>query len=311
MFFASAAALFAAQRANGTSAAGRGAWGDHPADGFVGKPARGALYRGQQASIGMHRRTHNTARYVAGAQWDLPPQDTVVFLGSGGSEIARRAALGSWFEGVLGLSAAPAAAVFFNDLRAAYAPGNMSAGAGGAGRRLLCARRGAMTSQKPRMFTTAADAWMFRCGRPPRDSLTASCSPPPHTLWPTEPCTALTLHRAGTTHTGRRGSRRAASRRTPRTRRDRSPSSTARACTAAASSTTTSSRPRCTRRACTSSSCRAWTTSPSRNRCGAAHRDQEPRHCPWSRGARCRRGRGLPLARQRGFIRRPTRRAPQ
>jgi hypothetical protein len=115
------------------------------------QPARGPEYTGQQPAIHRASASAVTAKFVTGSQWHLPPIDHVVYLGSGGKEIDHRGKLGGWFEGVLALSAPQGAGVHFNDLRKSYNATH-----------LLCARRGGMPSWKPRVFTTAADAWLFR-----------------------------------------------------------------------------------------------------------------------------------------------------
>ena len=180
MFFAAASQLFAAQRANmsetpftpasaldaaaaaaaapGGSAfpppptAGMSTWGDHPSDGYVGRPPRGMEFVGQSPLlINMHAPTPNTAKWVQGAQWAVPPMDALIFLGSGGLEIKERSRLGVWFASVLNMSVQAHTDAFFADARAAY---NTS--------HLLCSRRGAFPSQKPKLFTSLSDGWMFR-----------------------------------------------------------------------------------------------------------------------------------------------------
>ena len=185
MFFAATSQLFAAQRSNMSSSAppvdpATGTprvqvWGDHPHDATVHRPFKGMEFVGQSPSIfrAGAAGTPNTAKFVVGAQWDLPPIDKLVYLGSGGLEIEHRGKLGAWFGSVLNLSAQAHTDAYFNNIRREY---NAS--------HLLCARRGAMPSQKPRMFTTGADAWMFRqyaynvAGLSARSVLTHSMYPP-------------------------------------------------------------------------------------------------------------------------------------
>ena len=165
MFFSSVSALYAARRANSTSRGG-GSFGEHPNDGYILKPISGLETAGQRRTITMSTRTANTARFVVGQQWDMPSlggDAIVAMMGSGGREIASRRALNPWFAGVLDLAAGNAdlqdsPSVRFEDLRMAYRP----APDDGSPHRLLCARRGVMTSSKPRLFSSASDAWMFR-----------------------------------------------------------------------------------------------------------------------------------------------------
>ena len=94
----------------------------------------------------------NTARWVVGPQWGpLPSQDVVSFIGWGGVQAESRKSVGEWYEDTLKLAVQPQAQVYFNDLRSRYNSTH-----------LLCARRGAVTGTKPRIFSSHADAWMFR-----------------------------------------------------------------------------------------------------------------------------------------------------
>lgn len=161
-------------------------WGAHPLDGWMHAPARGWLYAGQSrtswrsstlSDTGHDSRSSvsaNTVRWVVGPQWGpLPSQDLVLFLGWGGVQTDSRAKLGSWFEGTLALGAQRHSQVFFNDLRSAYNATH-----------LLCARRGAVTGSKPRIFSSHADAWMWRqyaymaTGLTAKGVLTQSIYPP-------------------------------------------------------------------------------------------------------------------------------------
>jgi hypothetical protein len=116
----------------------------------------------------------NTVRWVVGPQWGpLPRQDVVLLLGWGGVQTPSRAGLGRWFEGTLALGVQAHSQVFFNDLRSRYNATH-----------LLCARRGAVTGAKPRIFASHTDAWRWRqyaymaVGLTARGVLTQAMYPP-------------------------------------------------------------------------------------------------------------------------------------
>ena len=153
-------------------------WGSHPMDGWVHPaPPNSALYHdstnggwyGTQRHIFRSRRvtaTHgrssssssssstsgNTASWVSGSQWGpLPSMDTVIFLGIGGEDIRGTFNLSTWLKGSLGLLVQNHTRAYFADLRKNYRKEH-----------LLCARTGVWSSQKPRVFSSHTDAWMFR-----------------------------------------------------------------------------------------------------------------------------------------------------
>ena len=163
--------LFAAQRANST-----GGWGGHPMDGIAFVPGPGASYIGQMKSIntvgellryggpqGVHtpgdiKLTDNSATWRVGPQWGpLPPMDTVLFVGAGAAEAGVGQSvppLTSWHNATLTLASQ-------HHTRHVYAP-QLQAKAGYSRSHLLCARRGVLTSPKPRLHSDFADAWMWR-----------------------------------------------------------------------------------------------------------------------------------------------------
>ena len=170
MWMTSVLGLYAAQRANvSTSALSTGAanglllpsgqtrsFGSHPNDGYVHHPVRGPSMGG--AEPGAIRRlepTNVTAGWVSGPQWGpFPPQQAAFFVGPGaaGDGGLRSASdVRPWMAAALNISAQPGLTSFYGDVNSVYSS-----------RHLLCSRRAVVPSLRPRLFSTRADAWMWR-----------------------------------------------------------------------------------------------------------------------------------------------------
>ena len=166
--------LYTAQRANASAA-----WGQHPNDGWLHRQLIAPEYQGREISTSRRRPTNTTTRWVSGPQWGpFPPMDTVMFVGNGATEVASAADLQPWMAMTLPLALQNHSRAFFADGRAVY---NSS--------RLLCARRAVTSSFKPKVFSSSADAWLFRqyayqVAKVPADT-------PPHPKYPPRQITIM------------------------------------------------------------------------------------------------------------------------
>lgn len=143
--------LYAAVRNNAS-----GPPGSHPLDGFMqGLPEEAVA--GASQTIKRGPRTPNRVAWRVGPQWDLPPMSLVAALGDGAREVPSAHHLLDWMASSLRLAVGghapgqPPPQLFFNDLLSRYSRS-----------RLLCARRAVLPSSKPRLFSSASDAWIFR-----------------------------------------------------------------------------------------------------------------------------------------------------
>ena len=137
--------LFDALRSNATPA-----FGEHPADGYLQWQANGRI-TGGSGSIVRSQETHNRMAFKQGAQWPMPPMDTVLFTGDGAVVLDNVDALSSWFRRTLQLATQPHSRHYFNDLLKELNDHHF-----------LCATRGAMPGVKNKFFTGRSDAWMWR-----------------------------------------------------------------------------------------------------------------------------------------------------
>ncbi len=138
-------ALYDAQRSNKT-----GGFGSHPSDGYIHYQRIHEI--ASQPNIFLGPRTRNPVMWKVGAQWDLPPQDYVIFTGDGALEIPAMEELRDWFKSMLSLSTQAQTKHYFSDILTRLDREHI----------VCMPRRTAIPSVKNKWFTGRADAWMMR-----------------------------------------------------------------------------------------------------------------------------------------------------
>lgn len=179
-WFSKIGALYDAQRANGSSSHEFGA---HPMDsypsfsppGYFGNRATTITYKdmedlrkslqandgkGVPSSQQQSKLTINSLEFdnpfnhiswKVGPQWNIPPMDTILFVGDGAKEIKDIDNLGHWFKGTLKLATQPHTKSFFYNGMTKFSPNH-----------LICSTKGVIPGGKNKFFTGRADAWLFR-----------------------------------------------------------------------------------------------------------------------------------------------------
>lgn len=139
-------ALYDSQRVNRTV----GGFGTHPNDGYIQHLDSHEI--ASKPSILLRPVTANRASWKIGAQWDVPSQDNILFVGDGAREIGSVNDLRDWYGSVLRLATQSHSKYFFNDLLTRLNNDN-----------LLCTpQKSAIPSVKNKWFTGRSDAWLFR-----------------------------------------------------------------------------------------------------------------------------------------------------